>query len=86
MYYLASMDNNNQAVNGQGSEADNLNNIEKWLDQDLSRLLSLINAMYQDKELKKLLVQWFHGRIQNHKAKERIKNQEELFPMAESPK
>jgi len=78
------MDNTNQGSNGQGPQDSSLQDIEKWLDQDLSRLLSLVNAMYQDKELKKLLVQWFHGRILNHKEKEKqkIANQSELFPQA----
>lgn len=73
------MDTQIKDSDAQGANDPNLQNIEKWLDQDLSRLLSLINAMYQDKELKKLLVTWFHGRIQNHKQKEVVKNQTELF-------
>lgn len=87
IYYLGTMDTKNQVSNGQGSEEANLENIEKWLDQDLSRLLSLINAMYQDKELKKLLVQWFHGRMLNERNKkaqaEAMKNQSSIpFPAA----
>jgi len=73
------MNTENQAVSDQGSDAANLKQIEQWLDQDLSRLVSLINAMHQDKDLKKFLVKWFHGRMENHRQAEKAKNQTELF-------
>lgn len=65
----------------QGIEPDKevtLSNIEKWLEDDIRRSLGLLNALNQDKDLRKQMAVWMKGRIDNAKLKHN-QDQMDLF-------
>lgn len=79
------MDNNNNQAGGvkdagKHDDVADLKQIEKWLENDISRLTALVNALNTDKELWQYLARWFHGRIINDRNRKAMENQKELFP------
>lgn len=59
----------NGAVNAPEATDVNLAQIEKWLEQDLQRCMTLLSALLSDKELRMQMAVWFEGRISNAKHK-----------------
>lgn len=56
-------------VNAPDALKVDLDNIEKWLTDDLNRCVTLLNAILTDKELRMQMAVWFEGRIANAKHK-----------------
>lgn len=77
------MENNQEVLEetqGVGSKkVTDLPTIEKWLDEDIRRCLSLLTAISQDKDLRRQMATWFKGRIENFENRP-DPSQTDLFP------
>lgn len=54
---------------GDVSEDLSVDQVEKWLTDDLGRALSLLHALHNDKNALKLIAVHLHGLALNHKTK-----------------
>lgn len=52
-----------------GLPKPNLETIEKWLTEDLTRAYNIIGAVLQDKGLRHQMAVWFTGKIENARNK-----------------
>lgn len=66
------MNNNSkisEAVPGTESEESEIKKISGWLQKDLDSMVTLLNAIRGDTELREYMAVWFHGRMRNAKHK-----------------
>lgn len=55
--------------------------IEKWLSRDLKACIALLSAIDNDVDLRRLMAQFLHGRVQNFKNRPVVDpSQSNLFP------
>lgn len=60
----------NEAKSPQGVDLEevDLSTIKKWLDNDLQRSLGLLQAIYDDPNIKNMVAEYMQGRVNNWKA------------------
>lgn len=82
LLYLGMEQKTKQSPADQGSVQDAVNqlpiptvgDIEKWLVEDISRAVTLLNALHTDTELRRHMAAFMQGRIINARNKQELKN------------
>lgn len=70
---MKNLQNASESPQGVDLEEVEISTIKKWLDNDLQRSLGLLQAVYDDPNLKNLMAEYMQGRVNNWKAAQKAK-------------
>lgn len=67
----------NQEVSDKVAELT-VEQVEKWLTEDLGRARSLLQAIHDDKNILRLVAMHMHGKVQNWNEKQKVLKEQEV--------
>lgn len=71
---------NGQSLGSQAVDELPPEEVAKWLQKDIGVALSLLNALYQDEDLRLMMARFLQGRYVNAKNAERLESESDAGP------